>query len=486
MKQKKHFSSYHFYKKFWQYWPIRSSGSNFALIYGLVFLLSAIIFLSFTLWNTTNALNRHVQTAIEADAHDLIQKWNFGGPSALNDAINERLEQNVDDDALYLLIDPHGNRLSGNLPSWPSFIDKDNQFYELSIRRYQFITQAQLQAYPLSGNYHLIVGHDVRGRDLLRDIMTRTLIWCSLMISLLALGGALVIKQLFRHIVKSISNTASAVAQGDLTHRIPLNGSEIDVISETINTMLERINRLMEGVKQVSNAIAHDLRTPITRARTQLEDAALHAKDEESLRDAIENAVENLDHITGIFEALLRIAQIEAGTRRSAFTTVNLHQLLENMAEFYTASAEGKGLTLLLNIPQKLPTFFGDPHLLQQALANMLDNAIKFTPKNGHVTLSTTLIDKAENTASFLEINIIDQGPGMAEKDIIRAHERFFRADTARHTPGSGLGLSLVQAVAHLHQGTLSLHNEYPGLKVSLLLPFSQETSTLKNEECHE
>lgn len=455
-------------------WPFRSAGGNFALAYGAIFLLSAGLFLSFTWWSTTNLLDRHVQAGIESDAQDLTRRWVFGGASTLSDAIEERLEQNVDDDALYLLVDRNGQRFAGNLPGWPVVMTRFNRFYELSIRRYTFNTQAKLKAYTLPGGFRLIVGHDVRGRHLLRHIITETLIWCAIMVLLLAMGGAFVIRKLFLRVVHSIARTTSAVASGDLNHRIALNGSETDLVAETVNTMLDRINRLMEGVRQVSNAIAHDLRTPIARARTQLEDAALHAQSEEELRNAIDLAVHDLDRITGIFEALLRIAQIEAGSRRSAFASVDLNALIDNMVELYEASAEDAGLTLHTDIAP-LPPLIGDNHMLQQALANLLDNAIKFAPPGSELTLRAyPLAENNHTTPTGIEISVRDRGPGMSDADMKRAHERFFRAETARSTPGSGLGLSLVQAIAGLHHGQLTLSHATPGLMATLTFPLSK------------
>ncbi|QHI95991.1 HAMP domain-containing protein [Aristophania vespae] len=453
-------------------WPIRSIGVNFALAYSVVFLISASIFLSFTWWSTTNLLNRHVQNAIETDASDLTHRWRVGGPRALTHAIKERLDQNVDDDALYLLVDGLGRRLAGNLPGWPVKIQKTDHYYELPIKRYSFRTTAKFRVYKLTKGYRLIIGHDVKGRELFRHIITETLVWCALMVSILALGGAFVVRRLFRHVVFSIARTTRALANGDLNHRIALDGSETDLVAETINAMLERINRLMDGVKQVSNAIAHDLRTPIARARTRLEDAIDHAKSEEELREAVSLAVGDLDNITLIFEALLRIAQIEAGAKRSAFAEVDLNKLLENMAEFYSVSAEEAGLNLALNA-SSLPTIIGDKSLLQQAIANLLDNAIKFTPQGGTITLEAHTIPLESTSPDSIKISVRDEGVGMAEKDINRAHERFFRAESARNTPGSGLGLSLVQAIMSLHKGSLSLQNEQPGLRVILTLPLS-------------
>ena len=299
---------------------------------------------------------------------------------------------------------------------------------------------------------------------LVRHVLTDTLIWAWVMISLLAAGGALAIRRIFRQVVRSIARTTAAVAQGDLSQRIPLTGNETDLVAQTVNTMLERINRLMDGVKQVSNAIAHDLRTPIARARARLEDANRTATSAEELHAAIDRAVMDLDRVTSIFEALLRIAQLEAGARRAAFTILDVRSLLEGLSELYEASVEDAGLRLIFRAGNVRPVN-GDPHLLQQAVANLLDNAIKFAPPDTAITLSV------EMRGERLAITVADQGPGMSEDDLCRASERFFRAETARNTPGAGLGLSLVQAVMSLHGGALELKNGGQGLTATLLLP---------------
>jgi signal transduction histidine kinase len=219
----------------------------------------------------------------------------------------------------------------------------------------------------------------------------------------------------------------------------------------------------MDGVRQVSNAIAHDLRTPITRARARLEDAASHAGTEPELRAAVDRAVADLDAVTAVFQALLRIAEIEAGSRRSAFAEIDLGPLLADLAELYAASAEDQGLVLTLQVPDTLPAY-GDRDLLQQAIANLLDNAIKFSPAGGRIALSADAADRQ------VRISVTDQGPGIPEADRVRATERFFRGEQARHTPGSGLGLALVQAVATLHEGALLLEDAQPGLRATIML----------------
>jgi signal transduction histidine kinase len=246
--------------------------------------------------------------------------------------------------------------------------------------------------------------------------------------------------------------------------RLSGRGDEFDQLAETINDMLDRISRLMDGVRQVSNAIAHDLRTPITRARARLEDAVGHAETAEQLRGAIERAVTDLDNITEVFQALLRISEIEAGARRSAFVSLDLRSLLEDLAELYEVVAEENGLTLEVAVKSELP-FRGDRELIQQAVANLLDNAIKFSPPGGKIHLG------ADAIPGGVRICVIDAGPGIPEPDRSRATERFFRGEMARSTPGYGLGLTLVRAVAQVHNGFLALEDAQPGLRAVLTLP---------------
>jgi signal transduction histidine kinase len=279
------------------------------------------------------------------------------------------------------------------------------------------------------------------------------------------------VRSLFRRTLANVSATAGAIAAGDFTQRVRLSGrgDEFDQLAETINDMLDRIGRLMEGVREVSNAIAHDLRTPITRARARLEDAALHASSAIELRAAIERATADLDGIVAVFQALLRIAEIEAGSRRSAFDRVDLMPLLADVAELYGAVAEDRGISVSVHAREELPAY-GDRELIQQAVANLMDNAVKFSPPGGAVQLSATV------TPAGVEIAVADQGPGIPEPERERAAERFYRGETARNTPGSGLGLALVQAVAHLHGGHLRLTDASPGLIAILTLPAHEQS----------
>jgi signal transduction histidine kinase len=446
---------------------LRSAGLRLAMIYALLFALSALALVVFLWWETAGLLNRQVEAAIHADTQGLSERWNEGGLPALAQTIHDRLVENVDDDAIYLVVNAAGQHVTGNLPFWPPDVSDPEVWYELPVSRAGVTSLARVREVQLADGYRLLVGRDVRVRAQLRALLRDSLFWAVFVVAGLGLAGALAMRGLFRRMVANVSATAAAIASGDLTRRVRLSGrgDEFDRLAEAINEMLDRIARLMDGVRQVSNAIAHDLRTPITRARARLEDAAAHARSDADLRAAIERAQSDLDSIVGVFEALLRIAEIEAGARRSAFAMVDIAPLLADLAELYGAVAEERGLQLTLESSARLPLpVLGDRELIQQAVANMLDNAIKFSPEGGTVRLA------AAHRANGVHVFVSDEGPGIPPDERARATQRFFRGETARNTPGSGLGLALVQAVAQLHQGTLLLENNRPGLLAVLTL----------------
>jgi signal transduction histidine kinase len=445
---------------------IRSAGIRFALVYAMVFGLSAFA-LAVSLWySTVGLLQRQVELAVRNDAIALHDHYQVGGLPGLIQAIHDRISDPVDVDGIYLLLDPLGNRIIGNLDQWPRGLDQMDAWYELPVRRGGVGSVALLRADMLPGGDQLLVGRDVRARTELRNVLRDGLIWALGIMFVLGIMGALLIRSLFRRMMRDISTTTRAIARGDLTKRIPKtgDGDEFDELAEIINDMLDRISRLMDGVRQVSNAIAHDLRTPITRARTRLEDASLHAHTAEDLQSAIERATLDLDGIVGVFEALLRIAEIEAGSRRAAFAAIDLAPMLHDIDELYRAVAEERGLVLETSIASRLP-ILGDRELVQQAVANLLDNALKFSAP------ATTIRFTARLEEALIEICIADRGPGISDEDRNRATERFFRAESARSTSGSGLGLALVSAVAQLHNGTLHLADNHPGLRAIITLP---------------
>jgi signal transduction histidine kinase len=447
----------------------RSAGFRFGLIYALLLAVSAAALAIFLWWATAGLLDRQTEAAIHADAQNLADRWSEGGLPALVITIEDRLTQNVDDDAIYFLANASMQRIAGNLERWPPTVTQAGQAYELPVQRAGTRSLAHVQCYDLAGGLHLLIGRDVKVRAQLRTLLTDALLWAVIVVGLMATVGALVIRNLFRRTLANISATATAIAGGDFAQRVKLTGrgDEFDQVAEVINDMLDRIGRLMDGVREVSDAIAHDLRTPITRARARLEDAVLHAETPEDLRAAIERATADLDGIVAVFQALLRIAQIEAGSRRSSFARLDVVPLLAEVADLYGAVADERGISLQVETPAHVAAY-GDRALIQQGIANLVDNALKFSPTGG----SVRIVASVGNT---VVITVSDQGPGIPAEERSRATERFYRGETARSTPGSGLGLSLVLAVARLHGGSLRLEDNRPGLRAILSLPLPEE-----------
>ncbi len=525
----------------------RSAGIRLATVYAALFGMSALALVLFIWWATAGLLGRQVESTIHADAQGLLDRLEEGGLPALVESIQDRMSEDVDDDTLYLLVDGEGNHLAGNLERWPPGVAVPGAWYELPVQRAGTRALAEVERIDLPGRFRLLVGRDVRVRAQLRHLLAGALLWALGLVAALSIAGALVVRGLFRGMLANVSATADAIAAGDLAQRVRLSGrgDEFDRLADTINDMLDRIARLMDGVRQVSNAIAHDLRTPIARARARLEDAALHAGTDGELRAAVERAVADLDGVTAVFQALLRIAEIEAGSRRAAFARFDCVPVLRDLAELYGALAEERGLLLSLDLVPAL-WIRGDRELLQQAVANLLDNAVKFSPAGGRVCLALDAgpdegaagsalpgpaaprlaaagpdLDAAgsgpdtpaarsgldtsaarsgpaargggaEAGASLpprsraghaapsprtLRITVSDRGPGIPAGDLDKAAERFFRGEAARHTPGSGLGLALVQAVAQLHSGSLRLGDASPGLRATLVLPVLEQAS---------
>ena len=442
-----------------------SAGVRFGMIYAALFGVSALALAAFLVWSTAGLLDRETDAAINADSQGLAERYKLFGLPGLVDTIELRLAGNGDADAIYLLVTPDFQLIRGNLLGWPRPVTMDADWFEVPVERGKRRTLVRLHHFDLTGGYHLLVGRDVQVRAELRRVIYDAMVWAAVIAAMLGLVGAWAVRGLFRRTLADVAATAAAIGAGDLTRRVRVTGEgdEFDLLAETINDMLERIARLMDGVRQVSNAIAHDLRTPIARARIRLEDAANHAQDEAGLRAAIDRAQTDLDGIVAIFQALLRIAEIEAGARRSAFAAVDVSDLLNDLGELYDAVAEDAGQTLTVEIPPNLRVY-GDREMIQQAVANLLDNALKFSPAGGAIKLAASVV------GNQLDITVADSGPGIPTDERDQAVERFFRGEQARSTPGSGLGLALVQAVAVLHGGSLMLEDNAPGLRAVLRL----------------
>jgi hypothetical protein len=449
---------------------LKSAGFRFAVVFAAMFTSAAIALVAVLWWATAGALDRQTDAAIRADAVALGERWREGSGSGLAEAIEERLAVDIENEAIYLLVETATmKKLAGNLDRWPAEAEATNWF-RTRVSHDGFEVEARLHRVELPG-LRLLVGRDETEREMLRHLLTEGVIWASGAVVFFALVGAWLVRAVLQARMRPAFVTTAAIAGGDLSSRVALSGreDEFDRLAQTLNTMLDRIGTLMAGVRGVSDAIAHDLRTPIARARGKLEEALGTARDEEALRAVIEEGISDLDNISRIFQALLRIAEAEAGARRAAFGPFDLRPVLADAGELYEASAEARGQMLEVSLPDPLE-MVGDRDLLLQAVANLLDNAIKFTPAGGTVRLA------ARRHAQAITVSVADDGPGLAPEDRSHAGERFFRADRSRATPGSGLGLSLVLAVAHLHGGALLLEDAkpgaaQPGLKAVLQLP---------------
>ncbi len=289
---------------------------------------------------------------------------------------------------------------------------------------------------------------------------------------LLGLGGGLLVSSRFLGRVDRITSTAQLIMNGDLKQRIPLQSTndDLDRLASTLNAMLDRINELMESLRQVSNDIAHDLRTPLSRMQQKLELAVSSNLPQEQLRKGMQAAISDTHEILGTFSALLRIAQIEAGTRKSEFARLNFSKILEQVVEDYEPVVEDNKRTLLANCAPEL-SLVGDRELLVQLLANLIENAIHHTPCHTQIQVSLTSKDDA------IVLVVSDNGPGVPTAEFDRLFDRFYRVDRSRGGAGNGLGLSLVSAVSDLHNGTIKLRDNQPGLAVVISFPWHGPSS---------
>ena len=311
----------------------------------------------------------------------------------------------------------------------------------------------------------IAVGDNLRRVRDAEGAVLRAFAWGVSATLLLGIGGGIWLSQLFLFRVDAISRTAEAIIDGDLTHRIPLRGTgdDLDRLAETLNRMLDRMERLLESVRQASNNIAHDLRTPLSRLGQQLEDARTQACSAADHAEALDRAKGEVDALLGTFAALLRIAEVEAGAQRAAFRRVDLSAVVATVTEAFAPSAEEEGRGLAAEVAPGIAVH-GDRELLTQMLVNLVENALRHTPPGTQVRL--LLGCRAGRAVLAVE----DNGPGIpeAERDLVL--RRFYRLDHSRSTPGSGLGLSLVAAVAGLHGAELRLEDAKPGLRVFLNL----------------
>jgi signal transduction histidine kinase len=416
-------------------------------------------------------MDRQVALTIEAEIQGLAEQYRRRGLAGLTTLIAERVAKDPVGSSVYLLAGEQFQPIVGNITSWPTAPVSADGWVEFTLREPRpdgaDDHRARARVFTLVGDLRLLVGRDVRELEAIRSLILGALGW-GLAISLgLSLAGGLTMASRMVRRIEAINEASREIMDGDLARRIPATGAgdDFDRLVGNLNRMLDRITSLMEAVRQVSDNIAHDLRTPLTRLRSRLELArAQQGRDEAEARAGIEQAIEEADSLLATFQALLRIARIEAEQRREGFAPVDLGQLLADVAELYEPVATEKGQRVDLAIVP--PTLVeGDRDLLFQAVANLVDNAIKHTPAGTRIVLGLA------PAGALVELYVADSGPGIPPDQHERVFDRFHRLESSRSTPGSGLGLSLVRAVARLHAATIRLADNGPGLRVSLLLP---------------
>ena len=446
---------------------IRTSSFRLAALYAGLFAASTAMLFGIVYWTTTNALREQVRLSLKNEMASFEAK--FAMPGELRTEIEQRLASGKPQPFSYGLQDSLGHSLAGNLANLGMFEgwreapgdDDENEDDDATGEHSKPILFALGRRLP-SGEY-LTIATDASRIDDAQEAITNSFAWATAATLLLALAGGVALSQGFLRRVDEINRTTRAIMRGDLADRIRTTGSgdELDQLGRNLNDMLDRLQGLMDGLKQVSNDIAHDLRTPLSRLKQRLEAVRSEANSVEEYKEAVDQAVQDADMALSTFGALLRIAQIESGTRRANFSDLDLSSLLANLAITYSAVAEDMGKALVSSIDPDIHVR-GDRELLTQLFVNLIENALRHTPNGARVSLSLAHRDQGP----FAEVG--DNGPGIPENERRNVFKRFYRLERSRSTPGSGLGLALVAAVADLHTARIELVDNEPGLKVAL------------------
>ncbi len=447
---------------------LRTQAYRIVLVYVAVFAVSVAALIAFTYWNTRRALDAQTDQTIEAEITGLSEQYQQLGLYGLGQVVRSRSEHSSL--GLYLLADRFKRRIVGNLDPWPAILEHPDNFVEFDYQRpiaNGFETRrARGRVFALAGGINLLVARDVHERYLTERLFTTTLPWTVGLVLLLGLvGGAMMSRNMLARL-DSINRTSAEIIDGDLSRRVPVGNAhdEFDALAENLNAMLDRIERLMKGVREVTDSVAHDLRTPLNRLRNRLEATQRHLDPASGESGEIEAAIAETDSLITTFNALLLIAEADAGVARGEMTPIDLAPIAEDMAELYAPLGEEKGVALRI-APAGATMIDGNRSLISQALANLVDNAIKYTPSGGTVTVT------ALETPDGVELRVADSGPGIPEAERARVVERFVRLDASRNAPGTGLGLSLVAAVARLHEARLLLQDNKPGLRAVIRFP---------------
>lgn len=459
--------------------PFKSSAVRITLVYVLLFGLSVSVILGFVYWSTIIYKTNQTDDDINAEIKALSTVYARQGYPGLLKVLSERIEQQrPGDSTLYLLTDENFQPLVGNINRWPNIAWNTEGW--LNFRLEEPLDDgrdftARARTFVVEGRFNLLVGQGMKDLATLKALVGRALIWGLLLTVALGLIGGMMMRQTLRSRLGSINQISRKIMMGDLRRRIATRGSgdEFDELANNLNSMLDQIERGMEGVRRVSDNIAHDLKTPLARMKNRVEELKIRVAGNEEEEAAVDQIIHEADGLLATFNALLRIARIEYSEQREGFKEVDMSSILYDLQELYEPLVEEKGQSLTVEISQRM-LVQADRDMLFQAFANLLDNAIKYTPERGNITIRAFM----EGGRWHIEIN--DNGPGIPEHEYEKITQRFYRLDQSRTTPGSGLGLALVLAVLKLHDMDLAFSDNKPGLKV--LVSF-EPTRTSRREK---
>jgi signal transduction histidine kinase len=441
--------------------------------YALLFGLTTALVLGWVYWSASGQIQAQIDTGLSAETDALQSLYKARGRGVLERTISARsraaaqiVSDNDPDDPgrrYYRLEAPDGRLLGGDYPGWPAAGVPENDRPVTITDRAGARVRAVLVR--LDDGSHLLVGQALEEADELRRHIFQSLLAALAVTLLLGIAGGAWMGSNVQRRIGGIERTAGEIMAGDLTRRVPEGhrNDEFAELARRLNAMLDRIEALMRGMREVTDNVAHDLRHPLNRLRSRLEVTLLDTRDPNDYRQAMEEAISDADDLLQTFNALLRLAQLEAGSHRGEFSEVDASELVTDIAELYQPLAEDAGLTFTTDIQPGL-RLRGDRGLLGQACANLLDNAIKYVPEGGRIEVSL------RKAGDEMRLQVADSGPGIPAGERERVRERFVRLDSSRHRAGNGLGLSLVEATARLHGGRLDLADNRPGLKVAIRL----------------
>jgi signal transduction histidine kinase len=452
---------------------LRTTAFQLTLVYLLVFIIFAVSLLGYFALNTRRLITEQITTRVNAEVNVLREQFEQGGIRRLVTIIDQRARRPSSN--LLMVTTPTGEELAGNVGALePGALDHPG-WLELLYRRVEASDEldhrALVQVVELPGGFRLLVGRDLEERERIYGIIANAGRWSFALVVVLGLAGGFFVSRRVLSRVDAMTETAHTIMAGDLSGRLPVagTGDELDRLAENLNAMLERIEALMHGLKEVSDNIAHDLKTPLTRLRNRCEQALRTSRNDADYRTTLEATIAESDDLIRTFDALLMIARAESGQARDNMTDFDAAEIARDVGELYEPLADEKGLQLKVDAPGAAPVR-GNRELVSQALANLVDNAIKYAgPELSKVNgAAAEIVVKAGAEGERIKLTVSDHGPGIPEADRGRVVERF---EQSRSEPGSGLGLSLAAAVARLHGGELTFEDNHPGLRSTIALP---------------